>query len=393
MSDKLPEIPDDAGESEQLPDIPAEPFRPFVPGPRQPVDQSAEPPGENEGMRPRGIPVGLSRRDRREWRSIEAERLAEARDAQRAPDRWSAGFARKPPRGLGRRGRRVFREEDRRHRAGWWARQKERDLDTRGIGVLVITLLVFGVILVRLLWPSGNKPASGTANVTPPPAVTSVPQTPAATTGPASTPASTPASSSSTRTTTSAAAASVTVSASVTVFGNGTNTATPVAAAVTRAADVTLVLPSPAARVKIVAAPAGPITTVQRSTPVAVAAVWFARTCSSSWRDPYGAALTANKAVMTAPAWAYANPTGDVIGQRWWAGVVKDQQTRRCTAPVAALFAGPQPANTDLAVVTLTADRLVTAAGAKPLVEKVFQLRYMARSGSTWSVGPLVVGG
>ncbi len=103
--------------------------------------------------------------------------------------------------------------------------------------------------------------------------------------------------------------------------------------------------------------------------------------------------MRANQAVMTGPAWAYANPAGDVIGQRWWAGVVKARQTRQCTAPAAAMFAGPQPPDKELAVVTLSADRLVTAPGAKPLVEKVFQLRYMARSGSMWSVGPLVVGG
>lgn len=388
-----PEVPDES-EPEQLPGEPEQPFRPFVPGPRQPADD-AEPTLDSDGPRAGAIPAGLSRRDRREWRAIEAERLAEARDAGRTPDRWSSGFARKPPKGLGRRGRRVFREEDRRRRSVWWARQKDRDLDTRGVGVLVITLLVFGVILVRLLWPSGDRPsaAGGAATAvpvsSPPVAATFTPSTAAVTASADPTTAATP----SAAVADTASSAAPSPPSSTVVFGNGTNTATSVPAQVTRAADVTAVLPSGSTALVIAAAPTGAITTAGRSTPVAAAAAWFARTCPSSWRERYGAALIANRSVMTGPAWAYANPAGDALGQRWWAGAVKARQTRRCTTPAAALFGGPQPANKDLAVVTLSADRLVTAPGAKPVVEKVFQLRYMARAGSVWSVGPLVVGG
>jgi len=145
-----------------------------------------------------------------------------------------------------------------------------------------------------------------------------------------------------------------------------------------------------------VPAPSGPVPAADRKTAGSAGLSWLRRTCGSSWQQPFGAALTANRAAMTRQGWAYADPAGDAHGRQWWAGVVKARQTRRCSHLSVEKFAGPAPSGPATVVMVFQADRIVTSdrPGAATTVEKVNELRTMSRGDDgLWFVGPVKLAG
>lgn len=363
------------------------------------------PVGASNELLVRPPPATMSRRDRRAWMEIEADRIARVRDRQREQGLgFSDGFAHRPPRALGRSGRRAFRAADRVNRAQWWERRRARDADTRAIGVLILTLLLVGYIAVRLIWGGNDIPAQGSAPAAPAsptgaaaaavpaPAVDTM-SSPAAVSSASPSPASSPPPA-----TSQAATAAGNTGATTSVFGNGGNTSrspAPVPGSSLLPAGVATVVAAPAGATGV-PAPSGPVLAADRKTAPATGLAWFQRTCGSSWQQPFGAALTANRSAMTPQGWAYADPARDAHGRQWWTGVVKARQTRRCSHLSVEKFTGPAPSGPATAVMVFQADRTVTSdrPGTTATVEKVNELRTMNRGADgLWSVGPVKMAG
>lgn len=361
-----------------------------------------EPVAFNNELLVRPPPARMSRRDRRAWMEIEAGRIARLRDRQREEGLgFSDGFAHRPPRALGRSGRRAFRAADRMNRAQWWERRRTRDADTRAVGVLILTLLLVGYIAFRLIWGGNDIPAPGSAPVAPAGGAAAAVPAPAVDTmsSPAAVSSASPSPSSSPPPATSqAATAAGNTGATTSVFGNGGNTSigpAPVTASSALPAGVATVAAAPADATGV-PAPSGPVPATDRKTAGSAGLSWLRRTCGSSWQQPFGAALTANQAAMTRQGWAYADPARDVRGRQWWAGVVKARQTRRCSHLSVEKFAGPAPSGPTTAVMVFQADRIVTSdrPGAATTVERVNELRTMTRGADAlWSVGPVKMAG
>lgn len=367
------------------------------------------PVGASNELLVRPPPARMSRRDRRAWMEIEAGRIARVRDRQREEGLgFSDGFAHRPPRALGRSGRRAFRAADRVNRAQWWERRRARDADTRAIGVLILTLLLVAYIAFRLIWGGNDAPAQGStlagslAASVPAAAVSESTGDATASSGelsqtsPSSAPTSVPATSAAPATSRATAAGSA--SAPTSLFGNGGNTSrspAPVTATSLLPAGVATVIAAPA-NTTGVPAPSGPVPAADRKTASSTGLAWFRRTCGRSWQQPFGAALTANRAAMTRQGWAYADPARDAQGRQWWAGVVKARQIRRCSHLSVEKFAGPAPSGPATVVMVFQADRIVTSEqpGVAVTVEKVNELRTMNRGDDgLWSVGPVKMAG
>ena len=374
-------------------------YRPWVP----PRDRDAAVPGEAGSLEPRPVPPGMSRRDRRLWRVLEAERVAEQVNAARGYDDFRAGFAHQPPKAvrqaLGRSGRRAFRAADRAARAKWWAQRRRIDVDSRAVGALVVVLALGVFILIRLATrdATGGQPAAA-----PQPANPAAPTSTTATSRP---PAPAPPVTAAEPSTTAAATSSAAppsrtgpATAGEQVFGNGGATATPTATAVgVLPAGVLAVSTASTTPATFPPAPAGPISDQVRGDPVATAKAWFQRVCGSSWTEPFGAGAAAVRSVMSPEGWAYAEPARDAAGQRWWSQVVvPGQETRHCIDITAARYAGPGPATATTVLVQVQARRWVVSQipGRLAEVEQVTEVRRMTKGqDGRWLVGPVPAAG
>jgi len=111
-------------------------------------------------------PEGLSRAERRVWRETEAVRVAEVRDQARTGGIRSV-LATAPPKGLGRSGRRVWREADRENRSRRLDAEAARSESDRYVGAMVLMVIIGVVIALRVVFSGGSDE--------PPPAPTPVP--------------------------------------------------------------------------------------------------------------------------------------------------------------------------------------------------------------------------
>lgn len=132
---------------------------PYVP--RRVVDDEQdrwdEPPPapSKDDLRYRPAPAGSSRRDRKEWRQAEGERIADLLATVEHPRK--AGLRVSAPRGLGRTGRKAFyatRSENvqarRRHQAG--------NLSERELGILALVIVIALAVLVRVVFFGDSTP-------------------------------------------------------------------------------------------------------------------------------------------------------------------------------------------------------------------------------------------
>jgi len=114
-------------------------------------------------------PEGLSRAERRVWRETEAVRVAEVRDQARTGGIRSV-LATAPPKGLGRSGRRVWREADRDNRSRRMQAEVSGSESDRYVGAMVLTAVIGVVIAMRVLFSGGDEATPQPS--TSPPAVT-----------------------------------------------------------------------------------------------------------------------------------------------------------------------------------------------------------------------------
>ena len=351
-------------------------------------------------VRMRPPPKELSRRDRREWHRLEVTRINRA--AQNVASRrrhtestsWSGGFITNPPRGLGRKGRKAWLSAEQEATTQWWAQRRasNRDIDARMAGAavlaLVIGIAVIAALVVHRSTSTGPTPATAasplllatstsTSGEVPSAAqVTSAPMVPGAT--------------GSVRVATGNAAVGATPTLAPPVSGRwqptpagGVPPITPAAPAAVDPATVPLVAPV-----------TGAVTAAEQGSARAVITSWLARTCPSSWRDPFGTDLLRGKTLETAAAWKLDEPARDTVGAALWrSDVVAHRQTRRCGNLVVTV-SPDQPLTAHGGFVLFSADRVVTsAAGGPATVEHLSGARRVVAAGGKWLVDIAVVGG
>ena len=117
-----------------------------------------------EDLEVRHPPVGLSRPERRDFMRDEATRIARLQDRTRRNP-----LSRTPPRGLGRVGRREWRQADKAARKDWMARERAKR-GAGGPGALIVAGVLAVVPLARIFLsgsatptvqsPSGEVPGS-----------------------------------------------------------------------------------------------------------------------------------------------------------------------------------------------------------------------------------------
>lgn len=339
-----------------------------------------------QALRMQPPPTGLSRRDRHAWRKLELARLqrdteAAAKASYAARTGWQQGFIRNPPPGLGRRGRAAWLHTERAATTAWWQQRRAstEDIDARAAGVLVVAVLLGGAVLISAIFTSPAADTRGPSTTAPANAV----------------PATGPAQSPNDSATTGSAPEPAGDAAPPTVAGGvppvaGRWQPTP-AGGVTPIDPVPMSVIDPSA-VLVVEAPTGPPTPGELSTPAGAVAAWLARTCPSSWADPYGADLRRGQALMTNPGWAATNPDTDLGGPGLWAAVVADQQTRVC-GNFDVQVSADQPTAGGVAFVGYTAARVITTARGGAVVEQVSGSRRVVRQDNGWLVDRPVTGG
>ena len=314
------------------------------------------------GARVRRPPSGMRRRDRREWRALEAARVQRLRADEHLVDgdSYRGGFIAPPPQRMDRRTRKAWLAGEREGSRQWWERRRTspQDLATRERGGLILALIVAALCAWWVIsgLTSSHTNSSSTASAVNP----VVSSTTATTTAP---PSST--------------APAIPVAAVPSTAGLSTPTRTVGPAGepgklgtldhgweptpsggVAPVPTATMAKPVDPASVRIVSAPTAAIGKADTATPTAAMAAWASRMCSSSWRQIYGADQRSVQALMTDSAWKALNPATDTAGQRLWAGIVSERQTPALRADLGGGVPGP----TDLLRRRLR--RLPGAAGA-----------------------------
>ena len=365
------------------------------------LDDESEELGPAAAVRMRPPPKELSRRDRREWHRLEVARINRAAHAVASRRRhtestsWSGGFITNPPRGLGRKGRKAWLAAEQEASTQWWSQRRasNRDIDARMAGAavlaLVIGIAVVAAVVVHRSNPAG--PTSAPATFLPQMATstsTSVAVAPAAAV--ASAPV-VPGATGSVRVATGNPAVGVTPTVAPPVSGRWQPTPAGGIPPITPAAPATV----DPATVGLLAAVTGPVTAAEQGSARAVVTSWLARTCPSSWRDPFGTDLLRGKGLDTAAAWKVDDPARDTVGAALWRSVaVAHQQTRRCGNLVVTV-SPDQPLTAHGGFVLYSADRVVTSAAGKlpAAVEHLSGARRVVAAGGKWLVDIPVVGG
>jgi hypothetical protein len=128
---------------------------------------------EQDPRRVRRPAAGLTRAERRDWCEEEAARLADL-EAKSRPAGFRSVVAATPPRGLGRAGRRVWRQADRQARARLVEEEAARTESDRYVGAMILLTVICVVVLVRLILAGGSdSPGSRPAPTTTPSATVS----------------------------------------------------------------------------------------------------------------------------------------------------------------------------------------------------------------------------
>lgn len=168
FDDGLDDWDDDLAEPVNGVYSPWTPPRPSRSGPAVGEREPGPPPGPGEFV-VQPPPPGLNRRERRDHREREAQRIA---------DLWAAYPARRVnlPRRLGRRGRRAFRDRHKQTMSERRAQQLSATQRERAAGVLIVAVIVAIVLLVRVLFFGDDSSTDLTPAVSP----STAPTTPSA---------------------------------------------------------------------------------------------------------------------------------------------------------------------------------------------------------------------
>ena len=367
-------------------------------------DLDFDPREQAAAVRMRPPPKGLKRADRREWRRIEVARINRAAETVSASRRtadaagWSGGFIKNPPRGLGRKGRRAWLAAEHEATTVWWAQRRasNRDIQARTAGAAVLALLLGVGVIVWVITRHHSSPPSQAAPISisvnaPLPAITASAAFPASVSY-SSAVQTVPGATGSVAVETVNPAVGATPTVAPPVSGRWQPTPAGGVPAITSAPRAAVVSP---ASVRLVAAPTGPISGADQASAQAVVTAWLARTCPSSWRDPFGADLTRGKTLETAAAWNVDDPAHDRAGAALWrSDVVAHQQTRQC-GNLTVTVSPDQPLTAGGGFVLYSADRVVTSAagGKPPVVEQLSGARRVIAVAGKWFVDAPVIGG
>lgn len=168
FDDGLEDWDDDLAEPVNGVYSPWTPPRPSRSGPALEEREPGPPPGPADYV-VRPPPPGLNRRERRDHREREAQRIA---------DLWAAYPARRLnlPRRLGRRGRRAFRDRHQQTMSQRRAQQLSATQRERAAGVLIVAVIAAVVLLIRVLFFGDNNGRDATPSTS----LSSTPTTPAA---------------------------------------------------------------------------------------------------------------------------------------------------------------------------------------------------------------------
>lgn len=111
----------------------------------------------------------------------------------------------------------------------------------------------------------------------------------------------------------------------------------------------------------------------------------MSRWCGYDFRSPMGTREGLAHPVMTERAWLGFDPLTSPAQAELWSGVVAEQATAVCSAPV-ALVSPEAPRSSTGAYVIVTADRVVTPAVGPVRVEQVRETRQVLRREGRWLV-------
>jgi len=333
---------------------------------RDPFTRVASEQDREPGVRLRRAPSGMGRRDRREWKMLEAARVHRLRtdELRSAPEgSFRPGFVTSPPKYLDRRSRRAWLAIERESSKSWWEHRRSwtRDVGNRERGALAVALVAGGLLSWWVIAGWLHHPAA-----TAPPAVSS-------TTSAGSLPAAAPP--------VSAAAAAVPVPSSAPVAGPVNPVSTAAASrpgpagepgqlgtldhgwSPTPAGGVPAIPAPPAATpinpasVHLIARPTGRVGAADTADPKAAVSAWAARMCPQRWTDTFLADRAAVKPLMTTSGWA--DEIGNPQEQDYWAFAADRKQETRCAA-VTVTVSPDQPTGGGLAYVLYRGLRVVT---------------------------------
>ena len=365
------------------------------------VDDDLYEVGTPSAVRMRPPPKELSRRDRREWHRLEVARINRAAQSVASRRRhtestsWSGGFITNPPRGLGRKGRKAWLAAEQESTTQWWAQRRasNRDIDARMAGAAVLALVIGIAVIAALVvhrsnsaGPTSATPASPPGDATFTTTSADVPSAAQVTSAPL-----VPGATGSVRVATGNPAVGATPTLAPPVSGRWQPTPAGGVPPITPATPATV---GPAT-VPLVALVTGPVTAAEQGSPRAVVTSWLARTCPSSWRDPFGTDLLRGKGLETAAGWKLDNPALDTVGAALWRSeAVAHRQTRRCGNLVVTV-SPDQPLTAHGGFVLFSADRVVTSAAGQlpPTVEHLSGARRVVAPGGKWLVDIAVLGG
>ena len=355
---------------------------------RDPFTRAASEQDREPGARLRRAPSGMGRRDRREWKMLEAARVHRLRtdELRSAPEgSFRPGFVTSPPKYLDRRSRRAWLATERESSKSWWEhrRSSTRDVGNRQRGALAVALVAGGLLSWWVIAGWAHHPAAGATTAPAVSSTTSASSMPAAALPvPSSAPAAAPVS--------TAAASRPGPAGEPGRLGTLDHGWSPTPAGGVPAIPA----PPPAtpinpATVQLVDRPTRAVSAADTADPKAAVTAWAARMCPQRWTDTFLADRAPVKPLMTTSGWA--DEIGNPQEQDYWAFAADRKQEIRCAA-VTVTVSPDQPTAGGLAYVLCRGLRVVTIGApgggrSAPVVTVMSGVRTVLRQpGGRWLV-------
>jgi len=323
---------------------------------QDPFTRAASEQDREPGARLRRAPSGMGRRDRREWKMLEAARVHRLRtdELRSAPEgSFRPGFVTSPPKYLDRRSRRAWLATERESSKSWWEhrRSSTRDVGNRQRGALAVALIAGGLLSWWVIAGWAHHPAAGATTAPAVSSTTYASSMPAAALPvPSSAPAAAPVS--------TAAATRPGPAGEPGRLGTLDHGWSPTPAggvpAIPAPPSATPINP---ATVQLVDRPTRAVSAADTADPKAAVTAWAARMCPQRWTDSFLADRAPVKPLMTTSGWA--DEIGDPQEQDYWAFAADRKQEIRCAA-VTVTVSPDQPTGGGLAYVLYRGLRVVT---------------------------------
>jgi len=358
---------------------------------RDPFTREASEQDREPGARLRRPPSGMGRRDRREWKMLEAARVHRLRtdELRSAPEgSFRPGFVASPPKYLDRRSRKAWLAIERESSRSWWEQRRSstRDVGNRGRGALAVALIAGGLLSWWVIAGWAHHPAAGATTAPAVSSTTSASSMPAAALPvPSSAPGAGPVNPVST-----AAGSRPGPAGEPGRLGTLDHGWSP-----TPAGGVPAIPAPPAATpinpgsVHLIARPTAAVTAADTADPKAAVTAWAARMCPQRWTDTFLADRAPVKPLMTASGWA--DEIGNPQEQGYWAFAADRKQQIRCAA-ITVTVSPDQPTAGGLAYVLYRGLRVVTIGApgggrSAPVVTVMSGVRTVLRQpGGRWLV-------